>query len=131
MLNIFGLLSNLAGVFLLFLFGMPFRVATGGKSVTWITSSIDLQVKKWDDIYSVLSWIGLAAIVFSTLLQVLATLGADSSVIDRHQTTARPATAVSPLCDPDLKLHGEDTSGARWRRVPRRARPVPVSARVR
>ena len=28
-LNIFGLLSNLGGVVLLFLFGMPFRVATG------------------------------------------------------------------------------------------------------
>jgi hypothetical protein len=45
-LNIFGLLSNLAGVVLLFLFGMPFRVATGGKPVTWITSNIELQVKK-------------------------------------------------------------------------------------
>jgi hypothetical protein len=73
-LNIFGLLSNLAGVVLLFLFGMPFRVATGGKPVTWIMSSIDLQVKKWDDIYSVLGWIGLTAIVFGTLLQMLATL---------------------------------------------------------
>jgi hypothetical protein len=73
-LNILGLLSNLAGVVLLFLFGMPFRVATSGKSVTWITSNIDLEVKKWDDIYSVLGWTGLTAIVFGTLLQMLATL---------------------------------------------------------
>jgi hypothetical protein len=73
-LNICGLLSNLAGVVLLFLFGMSFRVATGGKPVTWITSNVDLQVKKWDDIYSVLGWIGLTAIVFGTLLQMLATL---------------------------------------------------------
>jgi hypothetical protein len=74
MLNIFGLLSNLVGLVLLFLFGMPFRVATGGKPVTWIPSNIDLQVKKWDDIYGVLGWMGLAAIVFGTLLQMLATL---------------------------------------------------------
>jgi hypothetical protein len=42
--------------------------------VTWITSNIDLEVKKWDDIYSVLGWTGLTAIVFGTLLQMLATL---------------------------------------------------------
>ena len=53
---------------------MPLRVAPSGKSVTWIPSNIDLQVKRWDDIYSVLGWIGLAAIVFGTLLQMLATL---------------------------------------------------------
>jgi hypothetical protein len=29
-LNIFGLIFNLAGVVLLFLFGMPFRIASGG-----------------------------------------------------------------------------------------------------
>ncbi len=73
-LNIFGLLSNLGGVVLLFLFGMPFRVATGAKSVTWIMANVELQVKKWDDIYGVLGWVGLAAIVFGTLLQMLATL---------------------------------------------------------
>ena len=44
MLNIFGLLLNLFGVVLLFLFGMPFHVAAGGKAVTWTTSNIDVQV---------------------------------------------------------------------------------------
>jgi hypothetical protein len=73
-LNMFGLLFNLAGVVVLFLFGMPFRVATGGKTVTWITSSIDVQAKKLDDVYTVLGWIGLLPIVFGTLLQRLATL---------------------------------------------------------
>jgi hypothetical protein len=52
----------------------PFRVATGGKTVTWITSSIDVQAKKLDDVYTVLGRIGLLAIVFGTLLQMLATL---------------------------------------------------------
>jgi hypothetical protein len=72
-LNIFGLIFNLAGVVLLFLFGMPFRIASGGKTVTWTTTNIDLQVRKLDDIYSVLGWIGLLAIVFGTLLQIWAT----------------------------------------------------------
>jgi hypothetical protein len=41
--------------------------------VTWTTTNIDLQVRKLDDIYSVLGWIGLLAIVFGTLLQIWAT----------------------------------------------------------
>jgi hypothetical protein len=73
-LNIFGLLLNLAGIVLLFLFEMPFRVATGSKTVPWTTSSIDVQVKKLDDIYTVLGWIGLLMLVLGTLLQILATL---------------------------------------------------------
>ena len=67
-MTIFGLLLNLVGVVLLFLFGMPFRVATGG------TSNIDVQVKRIDDIFSVLGWIGLLAIVLGTLFQILARL---------------------------------------------------------
>jgi hypothetical protein len=74
MLNFFGLLSNLIGVTLLFLFGLPFRIATGGQTVTWTTSNIDLQVKKLDDLFTVVGWIGFLAIVFGTLLQMLATL---------------------------------------------------------
>jgi hypothetical protein len=73
-LNIFGLLLNLFGVVLLFLFGMPFHVAAGGKAVTWTTSNIDVQVKKIDDLFSVFGWIGLFAIVLGTLFQMLATL---------------------------------------------------------
>ena len=74
MLNILGLLLNLAGIVLLFLFEMPFRVATGSKTVPWTTSSIDVQMKKLDDIYTVLGWIGLLALVLGTLLQILAIL---------------------------------------------------------
>jgi len=73
-LNILGLLLNLAGIVLLFLFEMPFRVATGSKTVPWTTSSIDVQMKKLDDIYTVLGWIGLLALVLGTLLQILAIL---------------------------------------------------------
>lgn len=74
MLTIFGLLLNLAGIVLLFLFEMPFRVGPGVKPVTWSMSSFDLQVKKLDDIYTVFGWIGLLALVLGTLLQMLARL---------------------------------------------------------
>jgi hypothetical protein len=71
-LKIFGLLLNLVGIVLLFLFEVPFRVATGSKTVPW--SALDVQVKKLDDIFTVLGWIGLLALVLGTLLQMLATL---------------------------------------------------------
>ena len=73
-LNVFGLLLNLAGVVLLFLCGMPFRIAISGKAVTWTTSNIDLEVKKLDDLFSVRGWIGLLAIALGMLLQVWATV---------------------------------------------------------
>jgi hypothetical protein len=74
LLNILGLFSNLGGVLLLFVFGMPVRVATGGSTVTWSTSSLSYQIKKFDDIYNALGWLGLGFIVFGTMLQALATL---------------------------------------------------------
>jgi len=66
--------SNLGGVFLLFVFGMPVRVETGGTTVTWTTSSINYQIRKSDDIYSALAWFGLGFIIFGTLLHAVATL---------------------------------------------------------
>ena len=74
MLRIVGLLLNLGGIVLLFLFEMPFRVAIGRKTVAWTASNIDIQVKKLDDIYTVLGWIGLLTLVLGTLLQILAAL---------------------------------------------------------
>jgi len=73
-LNIFGLFFNLGGVLLLFVFGMPIRVATGGSIGTWTTADVHFQVKKFDDIYNGLGWIGLLAIIFGTLLQAIAVL---------------------------------------------------------
>jgi hypothetical protein len=73
-LRIVGLLLNLGGIVLLFLFEMPFRVAIGSKTVAWTASNIDIQVKKLDDIYTVLGWIGLLTLVLGTLLQILAAL---------------------------------------------------------
>jgi hypothetical protein len=42
--------------------------------VTWTTSSINYQIRKFDDIYSALAWLGLGFIIFGTLLQAVATL---------------------------------------------------------
>ena len=74
LLNILGLFSSLGGVLLLFMFGMPVRVGTGGTTVTWTTSSINYQIRKFDDIYSALAWFGLGFIIFGTLLQAIAAL---------------------------------------------------------
>jgi hypothetical protein len=70
-LTIFGSLLNLAGIVLLFLFEMPFRVAPAVKTATWNASSLGLQVKKLDDIYTILGWMGLLALLLGTLLQML------------------------------------------------------------
>jgi len=55
LLNILGLFSNLGGVLLLFVFGMPVRVETGGTTVTWTTSSINYQIRRFDDINQVIA----------------------------------------------------------------------------
>jgi hypothetical protein len=73
-LKILGLLLNLAGIVLLFVFEIPFRVATVSKTLPGTISSIDIQVKKLDDVLTVLGWIGLLAIILGTLLQILAAL---------------------------------------------------------
>ena len=73
-MNILGLLLNLVGIVLLFLFEMPFRVATTSMTLPWITSSIDVQVKKLDDVSTLLGWIGLLILVLGTLFQILAAL---------------------------------------------------------
>jgi len=77
LLSILGLFSNLGGVLLLLLFGMPVRVATAataGTTLTWSTSSLTYQLQKFDDIYSALGWFGLGFVIFGTFLQALATL---------------------------------------------------------
>lgn len=73
-LNVFGLFSKLAGILLLFAFEMPVRIAAGSQTVAWTTENLALQVKKFDNLYHALGWIGLLAIVFGTLLQMWATV---------------------------------------------------------
>jgi hypothetical protein len=71
-LNIAGLILNLFGVILLFLFGMPFRVRTEGKFPrTYVRADSDEAVRL-ERLYSLLSWLGLILIVGGTVLQICA-----------------------------------------------------------
>ena len=72
-LNIAGLLMNLVGVILLFAFGMPFRIRTGGYTVR-VTSPVDPKKVRTERWYDVLGWLGLALIVLGTVAQIRATL---------------------------------------------------------
>jgi len=73
-LSVFGLLCNLVGVLLLFRYGMPYRIATGGKLFTWELNGTDEQIRRRDLLYRFLGRIGVVAIVVGTGLQVWATL---------------------------------------------------------
>jgi hypothetical protein len=73
-LNVFGLALSLCGVFLLFLFGIPFRIATGGKALAIATSVVNQEVARTDLCYTVLGWTGLGCIVLGTAPQIIATV---------------------------------------------------------
>jgi len=47
---------------------MPFRIATGGQTIT----DLHFLIKNLADAYIVLGWLGLLAIMLGTLLQVWA-----------------------------------------------------------
>lgn len=73
-LNIAGLISNLVGVILLFLYGMPFRTRKDGKTAkTFVLPTADDTVRV-ERRYTWLGWLGLISIVLGTLLQVCASL---------------------------------------------------------
>lgn len=73
-LNIGGLLLDLLGVLLLFRYGMPYRVRTGGDTLTLKTGVISEQVVREEFWYGALGWIGLACIIVGTALQIWAAL---------------------------------------------------------
>ena len=74
-LNILGLLANLFGVVLLFVFGMPFRVSVSeGELIT--TNSLPEKERVMNSIYRILGYVGLALIVLGTGLQIVANLNA-------------------------------------------------------
>ena len=73
-LNIVGLITNLLGVVLLFRYGMPYRVRTGGNTGTWHTASLDPKIVALEKRYSRAGWLGLAFVVTGTALQIAAAL---------------------------------------------------------
>ena len=64
-----GLLANLFGVILLFLFGMPFRVRTGGASYE-LREEVDQTAVAAERWYDTLGGLGLALIVLGTAAQI-------------------------------------------------------------
>jgi hypothetical protein len=70
-LNAFGLLANLSGVLLLFRYGMPYRVSTGGSSIL-VSDTTDPHEIAMDQRYKRLGLLGLALIVLGTIAQIVA-----------------------------------------------------------
>ena len=74
-LNISGLVANLVGVIILFRFGMPFHVPSGGAIHIIIEQTDDTEIAK-ERIYKVWGYVGLALIVGGTALQIGGALNA-------------------------------------------------------
>lgn len=68
--NIIGIVISLAGVLLLFRYGMPYRTRTGGDSILTINQSDIKQERRYD----VLGWIGLILVIVGAACQIVATL---------------------------------------------------------
>ena len=78
--NTIGLITNLIGVILLFVFGMPYRLNTdqGDYLVLGVQSLSPDEVRK-NETYKVLGKVGLALIILGTVIQAGGSfLGADN-----------------------------------------------------
>ena len=71
LMNTIGLLLNVIGVGLLFRFGIPYRVETGG-AVQIITREIDMDAIAAECRYKWLGWLGLVLIFIGTGFQIVA-----------------------------------------------------------
>jgi hypothetical protein len=68
--NVAGLIANLVVVILLFRYGMPFRVRTGGFS-SYVTENSDPKEVRAERWYDVLGGVGLVLIVLGTIAQIV------------------------------------------------------------
>ena len=68
--NVTGLILALAGILLLFRYGMPYRTRDNGVQYI-ITSQIDQTDLKWERLYDVLGWLGLAFVIIGTACQII------------------------------------------------------------
>jgi hypothetical protein len=71
--NIIGLIVDLVGILLLFVFQMPFQVRTGG-AVPYVAEKPDQSQIAKEKAYDIFSWIGLALVVLGVACQVKANL---------------------------------------------------------
>jgi hypothetical protein len=72
-LNFTGLALELVGVLILFRFGMPFRVPTGG-AINLILDGRAPQAIALDRVYTIWGYVGLLLLVSGTLLQMWAVM---------------------------------------------------------
>jgi len=72
--NVAGLILNLIGVILLFRYGMPYRVRTGGNQIRAISGRTDEATVKAEQRYDKLGLVGLVLIVLGTLSQAIGSL---------------------------------------------------------
>jgi hypothetical protein len=70
LIAIIGLTVNAIGVLLLFRFGMPFRIEMKGKNMV-VAGQTDSKEVEREQTYRLLGYVGLAAIIFGTLLQII------------------------------------------------------------
>jgi hypothetical protein len=73
-LNIVGVLLALAGVLLLFQYGMPYQIRTGGVIQFEADNPRDQNQIKLERRYDRLGWIGLICIVVGSVCQIIANL---------------------------------------------------------
>jgi hypothetical protein len=69
-LNILGLVLNLVGVIVLFRYGMPFHVPTGG-AINMILEQSNPAAKALERRYEIVGYFGLIAIVVGTGMQIV------------------------------------------------------------
>jgi drug/metabolite transporter (DMT)-like permease len=74
--SIAGLVVSLIGVLLLFRYGMPYQLRTGGQPIRVVISH-DPRAATLERRYDMLGWLGLFLIVLGTICQIVgAVLGA-------------------------------------------------------
>lgn len=71
--NILGLVLVMVGVLVLFAFGMPFRVPTGGATF-YIAEQKDEREAKIDLLFKALGYLGIVFVVVGTLCQIAANI---------------------------------------------------------
>lgn len=77
--NLVGLALSLVGVLILFRWGMPFHVPTGG-AVSIITQQADAKEIALERIYTIIGYVGLALLILGTVLQMVAVLMPDKKL---------------------------------------------------
>jgi hypothetical protein len=73
--NIVGSILTLVGLLILFRYGMPYRVRTGGVDYI-ITETTNEDEVKADRLYGILGWVGLVFAILGTLCQIAANVPA-------------------------------------------------------